>query len=394
MTGRSLAALFVVVGKELKDAARDRRAIYSVLFGSLLGPLMVGFMLNSIAERQREIEDVTVPVVGLDYAPALAGWLAQQSGVTVEPGPADPEQAVRDHQKDVVVVIPDDYAERFRESKPVEVRIVSDGSRTTARPTVERVRQLLQRYNAEIGSLRLVGRGVSPAIVTPLALRDVEVSSAQQRAAVILNFIPLFIVLAAFTGGMQIATDSTAGERERGSLEPLLVNPAPRMAIAGGKWMAAAASAAISVIVTTVLCLALLRFIPLQDLGIRFRIGPVQVAGLLCAVLPLTLLSSALQTYLATFARSFKEAQTYIGFLIMLPMLPGMVSVVYPITGQPWMYPVPILGQHVLMTDVLGNKSPGVLMFVVAAFTTVAAAAVLVRLTTALLRRERIVFGR
>ncbi len=91
--------------------------------------------------------------------------------------------------------------------------------------------------------MRLVGRGVSPAIASAIQLEDVEVSSAQQRAATILSFIPLFIVIAAFTGGMQIATDSTAGERERGSLEPLLVNPAPRRSFAVGKWLAASFAA-------------------------------------------------------------------------------------------------------------------------------------------------------
>jgi sodium transport system permease protein len=235
---------------------------------------------------------------------------------------------------------------------------------------------------------------VSPAVVTPIQIEDREVSSAQQRAAVILNFIPLFIVLASFTGGMHIATDSTAGERERGSLEPLLVNPAPRVVIAGGKWLAAAVSAALSVAITTTLCLVLLRVIPLQDLGIRFRLGPAQVGWLLTAVLPLCLLSTAIQTYLATFARSFKEAQTYMGYLIMVPTLPGVLSSVYPIASQPWMYPIPILGQHLLASDVLGGKSPAPVMFVAAAATALATAALLVRLTTRLLQRERIVFGR
>jgi sodium transport system permease protein len=389
-----VAPILVVVRKELRDAFRDRRAIYSVLFGSLFGPIVVAIMFNGMAERQREIEDVTVPVVGMDHAPALVEWLRQQSGVTVVAGPASPEAAVRDGDEDVVVVIPEDYAKKFRASRPVELQLISDGSRSASRPKVQRVRGLLQRYNGEVASLRLIGRGVSPAVVTPIRIDDREVSSAQQRAAVILNFIPLFIVLAAFTGGMQIATDSTAGERERGSLEPLLVNPAPRTAIAGGKWLAAAASAALSVALTTVLCLLMLRVIPLQDLGIRFRLGPPQVAWILAAVLPLCLLSAAIQTYLSTFARSYKEAQTYMGYLIMLPALPGLLSSVYPIGTKPWMYPIPILGQHLLATDVLGGKPPAPIIFVVAAATALAAAVLLGLLTTRMLQREKVVFGR
>jgi sodium transport system permease protein len=391
---RAMAQTLIVVRKELKDAFRDRRSIYSVLLGSLLGPVMVGFMISAIADRQREIEDVAIPVVGGAHAPALMDWLRQQAGVRVTEGPTDPEAAVREQKEDVVVVIPDDYAKKFRASRPVEIRIVSDGSRTASRPRVQRVRSLLQRYSSEIASLRLVGRGISPAVVQPLQLQDLEVSSAQQRAAVILNFIPLFIVLAAFTGGMQIATDSTAGERERGSLEPLLVNPAPRGVIASGKWLGAALSAMVSVCITTTLCVAMLKVIPLQDLGIRFRLGPAHVVGLLAGVLPLCLLSSAIQTWLATFARSFKEAQSYMGFLIMVPMLPGVVSSVYPIASQPWMYPIPMLGHHLLLVDVLGGKAPGPLVFVASAVVTLLAASALVRMSTALLRRERIIFGR
>jgi sodium transport system permease protein len=389
-----LAPLLVVVRKELRDAFRDRRAIYSVLFGSLFGPIVVAIMFNGLAERQREIEDVTVPVVGMDHAPALVEWLRQQPGVTVAAGPAAPEAAVRDGDEDVVVVVPEDYVKRFRASRPVELQLISDGSRSSSRPKVQRVRGLLQRYNGEVASLRLIGRGVSPAVVTPIRIDDREVSSAQQRAAVILNFIPLFIVLAAFTGGMQIATDSTAGERERGSLEPLLVNPAPRTAVAGGKWLAAAASAALSVALTTLLCLLMLRVIPLQDLGIRFRLAAPQVAWILAATLPLCLLSTAIQTYLSTFARSYKEAQTYMGYLIMLPALPGLFSSVYPIGSKPWMYPIPILGQHLLATDVLGGKPPAPMMFVLAASTALAAAALLVLFTTRMLQREKVVFGR
>jgi sodium transport system permease protein len=411
---RHLMQMLVVWRKELKDAFRDRRAIYSILFGALFGPVMVGFMMNRLADRQRQLEEVTIPVVGVEHAPVLMEWLGQQTGVTIRTWPADADKAVRDRSEearpgtgladaerairdrveDVIVVIPDDYAKKFRASRPAEIKIVSDGSRQTSRPKVQRVRQLLQRYNAEIGTLRLVSRGVSPAIVSPLQLRDVEVSSAQQRAAQILNFIPLFIVLAAFTGGMQIATDSTAGERERGSLEPLLVNPAPRFVIAAGKWLAATVSAMLSVVITTSLCLAMLEFIPLQDLGVRFRIGAPQVAGMLAAVLPLCALATSLQSYLATFARSFKEAQSYMGFLIMVPMLPGMATIVYPIASQWWMFPIPILGQHVLLADTLGGKNPNALMFVMAAACALVISILLVRLTTALLRRERIIFGR
>jgi sodium transport system permease protein len=388
------AQSMVVFRKEVKDAFRDRRALYSIVIGALMGPMMMTFTLSSVAGRQRQIEDVRIPIVGVEHAPALVEWLRQQTGVEVVPGPKDAEAAVRDRDEDVVVVIPDDFAKKFRASSPAPVKIVADGSRQDTRPKVQRVRGLFTRYSGEIGTMRLVNRGISPAIATPLQVEDVEVSSGQQRAAMILGFIPMFIVLATFMGGMQIATDSTAGERERGSLEPLLVNPAPRAAIASGKWLAASFASMLSVFLTTTLVLSALRFIPLQELGIRFRLGAPEVIGLLLAVLPLCLLSTGMQTYLATFAKSFKEAQTYMGILILVPMLPGIISIAYPIPSKPWMYPIPLLGQHVLMSDVLGGKLPPWWAFIISAVGASVMAFFLVHLTTQMLRRERIIFSR
>jgi sodium transport system permease protein len=386
--------MVVVLKKELLDASRDRRAIMTLLFSAVFGPLLVGFMLNRIADRQRVAEDITIPVVGAEHAPALVDWLQQQAGVTITKGPDDAEAAVRDRGEDVVVIISPEFSKKFTSALPAQVKIVSDGSRQTSRPKVQRVRALFGRYSGEIGSMRLVARGVSPAIATAVQVEDVEVSSAQQRAASILNFIPLFIVLAAFTGGMQIATDSTAGERERGSLEPLLVNPAPRSMIVGGKWLAATIASMTGVVLTTALCLAMLNFIPLQDLGIRFRLGGAEVAGILAGVLPMCMLATGVQTYLSTFARSFKEAQSYMGFLMMVPMLPGMMATLYPLTNKPWMYPIPILGQHVLLADVIGGRAPAAAWFVAAATAALVGAAVLIWLTRALFERERIIFSR
>jgi sodium transport system permease protein len=389
-----MTQLLIVLRKEVKDAFRDRRAIMTIVLSAAISPILLGFMMNRIADRQRQLEDITIPVVGMTHAPAFIEWLRQQSGVSLVEGPSDPEAAVRDRNEDVILIIPDGFQEKFRSSSPAPIRIVSDGSRQTARPKVTRVRALVQRYSIEIGTLRLVSRGISPAIASPVALEEIEVSSAQQRAAMILSFIPMFIVLAAFAGGMQIAMDSTAGERERGSLEPLLVNPAPRLVIAAGKWLAATFTSMLSVLLTTTIVLTMLRFIPMQEFGIRFRMQPDQVLLLLAAALPMSFLASAVQTYLATFAKSFKEAQSYMGLLIIIPMLPGFLASLYPLSGQAWMYPIPVIAQQVLAGDVVAARPTPWWAFVVAALTAITLSVVLIQLTTQLLQRERIIFTR
>ena len=391
---RTLRQTLIVCRKELRDSLRDRRALWSILFSVVIGPVLVGFMMNKLADRQRDADIVRIPVVGMDRAPALVNWLNQQGGVQVVEGPAEAEKAVREQREAVVVIVPDDFAERFRSSRPAPLQLVADSSRNDAGPSVQRVQLLLQQYAAEISSLRLILRGVSPAAMRPLAIEEIEVSTAQQRAAQILSFIPMFIMVAAFVGGMQIATDSTAGERERGSLEPLLVNPAPRVAFVAGKWMAATLAAIVSVCLTTVLCAQITRLLSLEDMGIRLEIGLQHVGPILLAIGPMCLFTAALQAAVATLARSFKEAQTYMGVLILGPMLPGILSALYPIGKAAWSYAIPMLGPYVLLTDALGGRVPNSTAFLMSAGTCLLASAILIRITTGLFRSEHIILGR
>jgi sodium transport system permease protein len=291
-------------------------------------------------------------------------------------------------------VIPKDFVKDFKAAKPITIQLINDSSSQNARPKVQRIRGLLQGYASQIGSLRLIARGINPAIASPMVMEDVEVSSAQQRAAQILGFIPLFVMIAAFTGAISISTDSTAGERERGSLEALLVNPAPRGTIASGKWIAGTATSMLSVIITGTLLLALFKYIPLQDLGIRFKIGQAQVLAMLAVLLPLSPLIVSIQMYVATFARSFKEAQSYLSFLMMAQMIPGMMATMNSWSSKAWMYYVPWIGQQTLLTDVIGNKPISPLVFVIVAVVNLALAVMMTRATAGLLRRERIIFGR
>lgn len=393
-TSSPMTQALVVIKKELKDWSRDRRSILTVLISSLLAPGIIFFMFNSMASRQRSVEDITVPVVGAGNAPAFVDWLKQQAGVTITDGPQDAEEAVRSRREEVVVVIDEDFAKNFAASKPAQVRLVSDGSSQNSRPKIQRVRQMLQRYNGEIGSLRLIARGVSPGVAQAVQIEDVEVSSAQQRAAMVLGFIPLFVMLAAFTGAMGISTDSTAGERERGSFEALLVNPAPRISIAAGKWLAGTITAIATVMITAILLFSMFRYLPLQDLGIRFRLGAPEMLGTMAVVLPLAPLIVAIQMYVATFAKSFKEAQSYLSFLMMAQMIPGMMATMNPTGTKAWMYYVPWIGQQTLLTDVLGNKPISPFTFVIVGVVNITLAVIAIRAAAGLMTREKIIFGR
>ncbi len=389
-----LASLVVVFRKELIDGVRDRRSIMSAVIAPVVWPLMIGVMLNVMADKQRLADNIKVPVVGAEHAPALIDWMEQQRGIEIVDGPEEPHVEVREGEFDFVVVIPEDFGEHFSRSKTAEVKMIIDGSERDAQPVVRRVRRLIQGYGEQIAVLRLIARGVSPAVAAPVRIDEVEVSSAQKRAAMVLSFLPMMVVLAVFIGGMQIAIDSTAGERERGSLEPLLVNPAPRFSFVAGKCLASVVFAWASVALTFALLVMVLERAPLQGLGMWFELGPREIVGVLAAVLPLGFFASAVQMWVATFARSYKEAQTYVSFLMFLPMVPALVLILSPVEPAAWMIPIPLVDQHVLVTEALEGGVMSPLSFAAAGLSAAGAALLFLLFTTRLFRREKIIFGR
>lgn len=389
-----MGALVAVARKELVDGIRDRRSLVTLVFSALMTPLLLGVMLTSTAGSARGAEELMLPVVGAEHAPAFVQWLGQQTGVTVVPGPADPEQAVLDRTEDVVLIIEADFMARMGRAQTAEVKLVTENTRERARPKIARVRALVGGYAGQLASLRLIARGVAPGIAQPIRLEDVEVSSSQARLATLLSFLPLLLVIAGLVGGIQIAIDSTAGERERGSLEPLLLNPVPRWVLAAGKWLAASALGCASVVFSMIVTVNVLRRIPWHDLGVRFRVSDGELFSLLLLILPLALFLAAMVLFASTFARSFKEAQGYLGMLMLLPMLPGMLATFFPLSRRPWLAPVPVLGQYALASDVLGGQAPGAWLFFVAGVSALACALLLVWLTARALSRERIIFGR
>jgi sodium transport system permease protein len=382
-----------VFRKELLDGLRDRRSIFSALMFPLVGPLMIMFMFQAIAERESAAHDITLPVAGAEHAQSLVDHL-EQNGVLVTEAPEDPEAAVKSREADLVLVIDEKYPESWSEAKPATVRLVVDGARDDTRSKVGRVRRLIQGYGQQIGMLRLVARGVSPELANPVAVEEVDVASAQKLSARVLSFVPMFVIMAAFIGGMNIAIDTTAGERERGSLEALLVNPISRQAIVLGKWLTAVVFACFATVLTLAVCVIVLRNIPLEELGLRFDLGLVEVVGVLAASIPMAPMAAGLQMLVATFARSFKEAQTYLSLLIFIPMLPAVAMSIYPIKTEAWMSAVPALGQQVLLMDVIAAEHPALWMFLASGAASLLVGYVCVAVTAKLFQRERIVYGR
>ncbi|RMG10977.1 MAG: ABC transporter permease [Deltaproteobacteria bacterium] len=387
-----LRMIRVVCGKEVRDHARDLRSLAGALALPVLGPIVVFLVFDFIADLERD-RPLEVAVVGREHGPKLAEYL-QAHGVRLLPPPAVPEEAVQQGEVDMVLIIEPEYARRFRSGRPAPVQLLQDSSRSRARKNVRRVEELLRAYSGEIGTMRLLVRGLTPDLATPLSIERVDLATPEKLAANLLNMVPLFLMLAALVGGMNVAIDTTAGERERGSLEPLLLNPVPRGALVLGKWLATSLAGLLVTLVTLAGFVGALAFLPLEDVGLRVVFGPREAGVVLAAILPLALLGAAVQMLVATFARSFKEAQTYLNLLNLVPMVPSMLLMFSPVEDAWWTPFVPTVAQITAVVDVMrGEAVSAARLGAIWASSLVPTAACLLVLTR-LLKSERIVFGR
>jgi sodium transport system permease protein len=390
---RFLNQIGPVFHKEWLDAIRDRRSVTSALIFPLLAPLMINLMFGTIAGQERSAEDMVFHVQGAEHAPGLMEWI-ERANHEVVATEGDLFEAVRSGDLDLALLIESDYAEDFAKGIPATVSLIVNGSKNDLLPLNFRARNIIESYGAHTGTLRLVARGVSGDVRTPVQLKELDVATIEQRSATFLFFIPILIILAAFVSGMNVAIDTTAGERERGSLEPLLINPASRNAIVVGKWLVTVAFASAGIAMVLAATVISLQHTSLEDLGVRMDVGGLDYLVILVGVLPLAFLASGLQLLVSTFARSFKEAQTYVSLLTFLPtMVPFGIVALSGLPTDPWLAVVPALGQQMIVTQVLGGENPGVLMFVVSGVSSMLLGLLCVVLTSRLFRRERIVFG-
>jgi sodium transport system permease protein len=387
--------LAVVLGKEVLDNLRDRRALAMALFFPLLGPAILALSLTLLSQQARSVEErpLSLPVQAPERAPNLVAFL-EERGVQVAPAPADPEAAVRGGEADVVLAIPEDHAARLREGKPAPVRLYLDASRTSARPAAERVRRLLDGYSHRIGVQRLLLRGVHPAVVTALAVEEVDLATAQSRAALLLAALPYFLVLALFTGGMAVAIDATAGERERQSLEPLLLHPVPRASVVLGKLLAAAVFGAVA-LAETIAGFGLVPLaLPLERLGFAIRLEPAVLLQIFALLLPLLLLVAGVMILVAARARTFKAAQATLSFLMLVPALPGLVLAFVPVRLQTWQLLVPAWGEQLIVTRLIRGEAVAVSVQAIAMGSTAAWAVAVAWLAVRAFESEAFLFGR
>ncbi|MFT7525652.1 MAG: sodium transport system permease protein [Arenicella sp.] len=350
----------VILVKEIVDNLRDRRTLTTMAVSIIVGPLILfGFLWFAEKTVKQETDlvnadPIPLAVVGAELAPNLIIWLEQNNIEIVAP-PNNPEQAVNDGEHRVVLIIEASFVDAFNTGRSAPLRLIHDSSlggfKKLGFNTISRAIRL---YDSQIGSLRLQARGISPEVVRPIILNVSDVASAQARNAEILNMMPYLIIIFIMAGGMYLAIDTTAGEREHGSLESLLAQPTDRRYILLAKLGATIIFSALTFLLVLIGLALSFEFVPIE--AITIRISATKITKIFLTCLPFVFVACALMVLLASFTKSYKEAQSYMGMVMLVPSMPlillGFLAPA-PSLSNMW---VPSLSQGLIIIETLKGE--------------------------------------
>jgi sodium transport system permease protein len=387
--------LFAVVGKELLETLRDRRTLVSALcFGPLFGPVLFAVMITLTLDRalgdlERPLE---LAISGSARAPNLIAFLERNRLEHTE-HPLDEtaaRAAIASGQARIVLVVEPGFESAWLNGTPAPLSLIYDGADTAIARDVARLRAVLGAYGSRYAALRLQIRGVDPVLAAPLSIRDLDVATPAGRSVLLLGMVTYFILFSTLMGGLHLAIDSTAGERERGSLEALLSLPLPREVLLLGKMIATCCFMVLALAITLAAFALSLVWVPLGDLGMASHFDAPTACRVFAVVLPFVPLGAALMTLVASFTRSYKEAQTWLTAILLIPTLPILFASLYGLRPSTSLMLVPSLSQHLLITSLIKGDLPAHVDLATSAVASLALGFVLGALAMRLYRRESI----
>ena len=389
------AVIGTVMVKEVRETLRDRRTLLtSLVLGPIFAPLFFVLILKLALARSVATQDELTPVTVANAA-AAPNFIQQlrESGLTVTLKDGT-ETEIRSWiaEKDGLVVlrVPDNFGERFTSGKPAAIELFSDGANSQAERRAHRVQDAIAGYSGLIGALRLQVRGISPAIVQPVVINYVDVSTPSARATLLLGMLSYVILLITLLGGLHLAIDATAGERERGSLEALLTVPVTRAHLIYGKIAAAAVMMILALALVTTSIVVVLDYVPLETFGMSANFGTDVGWRVFLTVLPFALVGAALLTVVASFTKSYKEAQSWLGVAMLVPTVPIAFAGVLSVQPSAALMLVPSLSQHLVIQGLMRGEPVPTGWMLISVASTLALGLVLAWLAGRLYRREAI----
>lgn len=397
----NLHAAGLVFRKELLETLRDRRTlISSILLPILLFPMMlIGFgTLGFLIVTRIQQERLAAAILGVEHASALAERLRTRRDLEIVPASSDFRSKINAKKLRAVVEFPPGFEQKLRQNpnESQTVVIYYNGSDQRSEEAARDIQTVIREFSDELVQARLAEHHLPDDIGTPFQVTKQNVATAEKVGGNILGMLlPYFIIVLSLTGAMYPAMDVTAGEKERGTIETILASPVRRTDLVLGKFLLVFASSA----VTTALAIASFSLTALAGAGLLARVSEKLVfaisgkaaAAVFFMVLPLAVTFSAGLMAIALFARSYREAQTYLGPLLFVVILPAVISMLPGMEISPRLALVPVLNVSLIAKEIFAGNYPWKLIGIIFSSTCVYAAVALF-CAVRQFRREEVLF--
>lgn len=392
-----LHSLLTIFKKEWSDTLRDMRSLRMIL---LMPIYMVGvyaatsyFVIHSAkTSRATTNEPIQLSVSGAEHFPPLMHWLKER-GVIITSVEGEIYQQVEQGKLSFVLIVPKDASTQYSSGEKIDMSLVFDATNTKVQGGLNFVRQQIQAWNGRIGQLRLIARGIDPVLTNPVSVRDINIASDQKMGFFVIATVPFFLLMACFLGSVGFSADMVAGERERRSLESLLITPAKSTALIIGKWLNSFTLTLVVMLVNLLLLLIAFQWIPFKEIGMKVSVDALALVNIFLVLLPAAMLATALQLMISIYARSFKDAQTYMGLMVFIPMVPLIYTLTNPSSYADWFMWVPVLSHQIMVKQLLLGEALNHIHLMQMTLVTSLFALLMLGFTAKQLRKPKIVYG-
>ncbi|WP_283630917.1 ABC transporter permease [Shewanella baltica] len=375
--------IMAMVRKELIDAARDKRSVMAGLYYAIGTPLIMCGLFMVLIGQLTSPDDLKITITNPDKAPDLLRFLSNKGISSGE---------VKDSElKAIELIISPDYAAQMNQGKGAEITIVADNSDEKLQNSIRRLEKQLQSYSTEMGSLRLIARGIDPRVMQPLKVSVHDQATTDSKGGMILGIAIFTMIYSVFISGMNLAIDTSAGERERNSLALLLSHPLTTRQLVLSKIIAVSLFALLGLVLILLVSKVAYTFVPWQELGFSVNITTEFMALMLVVGIPVALMAACLQLFVSFMAKTFKEAQSYLTMVLFVPLALSMAAS-YNIAPDMLQW-LPVSGQQQALMDFIKGKDLPMLQLLVSTLGTLAIAVLLAFGMERSLKSEKVIFG-
>ena len=385
-----MSQFYALLTKELKEALRDKRALMMALAIAVMAPIMIFALSNILIKESVETPDVYVDIVGAEFSPKLIAHLDRNNIYPLQAAKQNDKAFWQ--EKSISLTIPQSFNKQMQASETISIVLRADYSDKALLAPIRRIYNAVNQYSRTIGYQRLLMRGIDVGLLQPMKVIEQDIAQPNSNAMIISMMLGLYLLMAAFMTGLPVAIDASAGERERNVLEILLCQPVHTLKIVLAKLSCASIIAIVGVVLTLLLTLVAVSFVDLTQIGSTFHLNFFTIVTLLFLLIPVCIFASALQLFVAFHAKNFKEAQSMVSLIILLPAL--LPTVIMFIDDRPyWLNFLPITGQSLLMEALFKNIPVSGVFLIFTTIVTLVITCFLIFLIAKKLKSEKVILA-